>query len=65
MVNVHSMMGGSLRQRLKKLSSHQKSCPLADPAERECDVDEHEDVGHGDGQDVAISLSLKLILKTS
>ena len=48
----------------KNLSTHEKSCPLADPAERERDVDEHEDVGHSDGQDVAVSLSLKLILKT-
>jgi len=47
-----------------EFTTHQKPCPLADPSKRECDVDEHEDVGHGDGHDVAVGFALKLILKS-
>ena len=45
----------------KAENSHHESAHLADLSERECDVEEHDDVAEGDGDDVAARLALKLV----
>ena len=42
--------------------TYEESCPFGDPAKWKGDVDEHEEVGDGDRQDVSVGFALELVL---
>ena len=46
----------------KQIWAYEESRPFADLSEREGDVDEHEDVGDGDGHDITVGLAFELVL---
>jgi len=55
-VNIRSMRYRPL------MNAHQESAALADVSQGKGDVEEHDEVAEGDGDDVAARLALQLIL---